>query len=186
MRKKIILMVIGLSYSEELNYSGESYSYFYNHAHRLRLEKLLYLELSRSSNGFFLVLLGPGGSYTTPETAARRFQKQNGRYETVSEVKRLQIYNGIYNGYMKQPFPNGHKCPFGCNGFVTAVAAGQSQRFYSGVGIFNWYYLSLPPQILRGPVVHFELRQLIYTQHSATKESWRECQAQTRPPLGPC
>ena len=30
------------------------------------------------------------------------------------------------------------------NGYVTAVAvaAGQSQRFYSGVGIFNWYYLS--------------------------------------------
>jgi hypothetical protein len=28
------------------------YTYFYNHAHRLRLEKLLYLELSRSPNGF--------------------------------------------------------------------------------------------------------------------------------------
>jgi hypothetical protein len=27
--------------------------YFYNHAHRLRLEKLLYLELSRSLNRFF-------------------------------------------------------------------------------------------------------------------------------------
>jgi hypothetical protein len=27
-------------------------------------------------------------------------------------------------------------------GYVTAVAAGQSQRFYSGVGIFNWCYLS--------------------------------------------
>ena len=30
----------------------------------------------------------------TSETAARRFKKWNGRYETVSEVKRLQIYNG--------------------------------------------------------------------------------------------
>jgi hypothetical protein len=29
------------------------------------------------------------------------------------------------------------------------VAADQSQRCYSGVGIFNWYYLSLPPQIPR-------------------------------------
>ena len=29
------------------------YTYFYNHAHRLRLEKLLYLELPRSPNGFF-------------------------------------------------------------------------------------------------------------------------------------
>jgi hypothetical protein len=60
---------------------------FYNHAHRLRLEKLLYLELSRSPNGFLKVLLDPGGGFTS-ETAARRFQKLNGRYETVSEVKR--------------------------------------------------------------------------------------------------
>ena len=28
-------------------------TYFYNHARRLRLEKLLYLELPRSPNGFF-------------------------------------------------------------------------------------------------------------------------------------
>ena len=47
-----------------------------------------------------------------------------------------------------------------CSG-VTAVAAGQSQRFYSGVGIFNWYYLSSPPQILRFPVVELETRGLI-------------------------
>jgi hypothetical protein len=34
---------------------GVFYKYFYNYknAHRLRLEKPLYLELSRSSNGFF-------------------------------------------------------------------------------------------------------------------------------------
>ena len=57
---------------------------------------------------------------------------------------------------------NGHKCPFGCNDHVTAVAAGQSQRYYSGVGIFNWYYLSSPPQSLRPPVVHLELGGLIY------------------------
>ena len=70
------------------------YTYFYNHAHRLRLKKLLYLVLSRSPNGF------SGGGFTS-ETAARRFQKLNGRYETVSEVKRLQIYNDyiIFNGH---------------------------------------------------------------------------------------
>jgi hypothetical protein len=31
---------------------GVFYTYFYSHAHRLRLEKLLYLELSRSPKGF--------------------------------------------------------------------------------------------------------------------------------------
>jgi hypothetical protein len=50
--------------------------------------------------------------------------------------------------------------PFGCNGCVTAVAAGQSQRFYSGVGIFNWHYLSSPPQVLRGPGAHLESKGL--------------------------
>ena len=33
--------------------AGAFYMHFYNHAHRLRLEKLLFLELSRSPNGFF-------------------------------------------------------------------------------------------------------------------------------------
>ena len=32
---------------------GVFYKYFYNYARRLRLEKLLYIELSRSSNGYF-------------------------------------------------------------------------------------------------------------------------------------
>jgi hypothetical protein len=59
---------------------------------------------------------------------------------------------------MQRPLPNGQKYPFGCNGYVTAVAVavGQSQRLYSGVGIFNWYYLSSPPQILRAPRVELE------------------------------
>ena len=39
------------------------YTYLYNHAHRRRLENLLYLGLSRSSNGFCLVLLDPGGGF---------------------------------------------------------------------------------------------------------------------------
>ena len=83
---------------------GVFYTYHYNHAHRLRPEKLLYLELSRSPNGFFKSTSG----------SRWRFQKRNGRKETVSEVKRLQIYND----YMQRPFPNGKKCPFGCNGTV--------------------------------------------------------------------
>jgi hypothetical protein len=33
--------------------------------------------------------------------------------------------------------------------YMTAVAAGQSQRLYSGVGIFYWCCLSSPPQIPR-------------------------------------
>jgi hypothetical protein len=64
---------------------------------------------------------------------------------------------------MKRPFPNGHRCLFGCNGYciyVTAVAAGQSQRFYSGVGIFSWRYLSSPPQILLRPRFPLERKGL--------------------------
>ena len=44
---------------------------------------------------------------------------------------------------------------------VTAVAVGQSRRLYSGVGIFNWYYLSSPPQIPRTPVVGLESGGLV-------------------------
>jgi hypothetical protein len=43
-----------------------TYTYLYNHAHphRLRLEKLLYLELSRSPNGFFKTTCGSRWSFT--------------------------------------------------------------------------------------------------------------------------
>jgi hypothetical protein len=43
-----------------------------------------------------------------------------------------------------------------------AVVAGQSQLFYSGVGIFNWYYLSSPPQIPRFFRFDLESGGLIY------------------------
>ena len=43
-----------------------------------------------------------------------------------------------------------------CNGYVTAVAVGQSQPPYSGLGIFNWYYLNSPPQIPRPSEVDLE------------------------------
>jgi hypothetical protein len=63
------------------------YTYFYNNARRLRLEKLLHnTELSRSSSGYFKPLLDPGGGFNS-ETAALLLQNQNGRYVTVSEVK---------------------------------------------------------------------------------------------------
>jgi hypothetical protein len=42
------------------------------------------------------------------------------------------------------------------------MAVSQRQRHYSGVRIFNWHYLSSPPQILRVPAVHLELGGLIY------------------------
>ena len=43
---------------------------------------------------------------------------------------------------MQPPLPSGHKRPFGCNGYVTAVAVGQRQRLYSGVRMFTGFYLS--------------------------------------------
>jgi hypothetical protein len=45
-----------------------------NHARRLRLKKLLYIEISRSPNGFFEPVLDPGGGLNF-ETAERRLQK---------------------------------------------------------------------------------------------------------------
>ena len=51
---------------------GVFYTYFYNHAHRLRLEKLSYLELYRSPNGFLKPLMGPCGGFASG-TAERQF-----------------------------------------------------------------------------------------------------------------
>jgi hypothetical protein len=48
---------------------------FYNHAHRLRLEKPLCLELSRSSNGFFKPLLDPDGGFIIEMAVTRPFRK---------------------------------------------------------------------------------------------------------------
>jgi hypothetical protein len=81
-------------------------------------------------------------------TAVSLLQLPHGRFrsETAGRkpTRRLQKRNG-YN----RPF--GHKRPFGCSSYVMAVAAGKSRRFYSCVGIFNWYYLSSPLQVLRFP-----------------------------------
>ena len=67
----IIYYTLYSTYTSPLNLSwtpGVFYTYFYNHARRLRLEKLLYLELSRSLNGFFKALLDLGGGFAS-ETA---------------------------------------------------------------------------------------------------------------------
>jgi hypothetical protein len=70
---------------------GVFYTYFYNYnfnrARRLRLEKLLHLEPSTVEVLYQRTFKSTSGSRW-------RFQKWNGRYETVSEVKRLHIYNG--------------------------------------------------------------------------------------------
>ena len=87
-----------------------------------------------------------------------------------SEVKRplrnrfgSETAQNLYsNGYME--LHNGHtptdkNIRLGvryCSGYVTAVTAGQSQRFYSGMGIFNWYYLSSTPRELRLPGADLE------------------------------
>jgi hypothetical protein len=51
--------------------------------------KTIFLELSRSSNGYFKPLLDPSGRFAS-ETAAWRLKPQL-RMITVSEVKQLQI-----------------------------------------------------------------------------------------------
>jgi hypothetical protein len=63
-----------ISHRDSRGTIGVFYTYFYNHAHRLRPEKLLCIELSRSSNGFFKPLLDPDNRFAS-ETAAWRFQK---------------------------------------------------------------------------------------------------------------
>jgi hypothetical protein len=54
---------------------GAFYTYLYNHAHRLRLEKLLQIELSRSSNGCFKALLDPGGGFRSETAVTKPFRK---------------------------------------------------------------------------------------------------------------
>jgi hypothetical protein len=87
------------------------------------------------------------------------------------DVKRLQIYNG----YVQRPSPNGQKYPFGCNGNATAVAAGQRQRFYSGVGTCVTGIISLPPQVLRFPPPPLESRGLISISTANRPRRGRSC-----------
>jgi hypothetical protein len=67
------LRLLFINISDQVSTPQLYYTYFCNHVHRLRLEKILYLEHSRSSNGFFKPLLDPDGGFTS-ETAERWFQ----------------------------------------------------------------------------------------------------------------
>jgi hypothetical protein len=64
------------------------YTCSYDHALRLRLEKLLCLELPRSPNGFFQVLLGPGGGFTSETVVSEVKQPPRDRFgsETVTNL----------------------------------------------------------------------------------------------------
>ena len=62
---------------------------------------------------------------------------------------------------MQRPFHNGQNFPFGCNGYVTAMAVGQRQRLYSGVRMFTGNYLTSTPRALRFPGVELELKPLM-------------------------
>ena len=58
---------------------------FYNHACRFRLEKLLHIGPSRSSNGRSKPLLGPGGGFRSKTAVAQPFWKCNG-YNFVTAI----------------------------------------------------------------------------------------------------
>ena len=80
MRPSLALPRINIGYRHVSDVDTSStpqlfYTFFYNHAHRLRLEKLLYMELSRSSNGFFKPLLDPGGGFRSETAVTRPFRK---------------------------------------------------------------------------------------------------------------
>ena len=64
------------------------------------------------------------------------------RFRTIFKIlkKKILFENEIHGIYLTDT-PNGRKCPFGCSGYVTAVAVGQSQRLYSKMGYINhkWY-----------------------------------------------
>ena len=52
---------------------GYFYTFSYNHARRLRLEKPLYPELPRSPSELFKVLLDPGGGFGSGTVGTNRF-----------------------------------------------------------------------------------------------------------------
>jgi hypothetical protein len=77
------------------------------------------------------LLKPPHGGFRSETAVTKPFQKRS----------RYKFITAICNGH----YPTDTSV---CSGVtviiptVTAVAAGQSQRLYSGMGIFNWYYLS--------------------------------------------
>jgi hypothetical protein len=65
---------VHVSHPHSSSTPGVFYAHFYNHAHRLRLEKLLCLELSRSPNGLLKALLDPGGGFRSEMAVTKPFQ----------------------------------------------------------------------------------------------------------------
>ena len=63
------------------------------------------------------------------------------KYLSTQRGRNLIYFTDVCN----RPFPNGHSCSFGCDGYVKALAAGQQADGLTldsgvGVGIFiNWY-----------------------------------------------
>jgi hypothetical protein len=96
---------------------------------RLRLEKLFYLELSRSPNGRF-------GHLRLAVSEVKRPLRIRNSFRSEAVKNPPAVKNNMH-----RPFTSGYMCPFGCIGYVTAVAVNQSQRLYSGIRIFTWYYL---------------------------------------------
>jgi hypothetical protein len=83
--KNIHVSEIGLFSTPQL-----FYTYFYDHARRLRLKKLLYIEIPRNPNGFInhfwiqipvavSILNPPQGGFRIETAVTRRFQKLNGQ-----------------------------------------------------------------------------------------------------------
>ena len=63
-----------------------------------------------------------------PHSILRSKRRLRGRFRS---EKVIHLFIAVLcNGH----FHNGRRCPFGCNGYVTAVAVGQSQRLYYGSG----------------------------------------------------
>jgi hypothetical protein len=63
------------------------YTCFYNHARRLLLKKLLHVELSRSSSGYFKPSLDPGGGFTAvSELKLKRPPRKRFGNETVTNL----------------------------------------------------------------------------------------------------
>ena len=69
------IYVIHFSDIDQVSTPQVFHTYVYNHARRLRLEKLLYIELSRSPNGFLKPLLDPDGGFIIETAVTRRFRK---------------------------------------------------------------------------------------------------------------
>jgi hypothetical protein len=95
----------------------------------------MYLELPRSSNGYFKPL--PGGGFASEmlhgglrsESAVIHelpFRKRGSQKINTVPGSSYEIIAGMWR---QRPFPNGRKFPFGCNSYLTAVAKASASGF---------------------------------------------------------